>query len=143
MAKNNGRTVLGVRIGLFPRQLNFAHTASAPFHLLPCLQSLLSKRRICNLSVLSQSRITSTRSLAGLLLFCFLSLTWLCGSWESMESSCPIGGCVSAIVKEFRDHEPALSGLSSRWRGVWWLEMASTFVVAILQCCRCSRRNTS
>jgi hypothetical protein len=46
MAKNNGRTVLGVRIGLRYCQMGLREGFQSR-HLLPCLQSLLTESSIC------------------------------------------------------------------------------------------------
>jgi len=85
--KKRGRTVFGVRIGLSPRsQCRCPGPYTFIAHILPRLQSLLSKRSVCkSISVTSMHARRHPGLLGGRLLFVFLPSSRL-GSWLDIEA---------------------------------------------------------
>lgn len=99
--KKRGRTVFGVRMGLLPRcQCRWSSLLALTAHVLPRLQSLLSKRRVCaSVSVASLRAQLPPGLLGGLLLFVFLESSRL-GSWLDIESVASIC-CVCDMLPRY------------------------------------------
>lgn len=115
--KNRGRTVFGVKMGLLPCDQYYCSTARIlGAHILPCLQSLLSKCSVCS-SVNIASLYARQRPglLGGRLLFVFLVSSRL-GSWLDIESLASIC-CVCDILGKsalFRSDERRCKSCSCR-----------------------------
>lgn len=97
MAKNSGRTVFGVRIGLnFLGQLNLGGVVVASLTAMPLIavvgKQYLGGEHDSQPSIHSIPSSAKDSSLAGLLLFVFVLSPCKFGSWELMESSWTIPG---------------------------------------------------
>lgn len=115
--KKRGRTVFGVKIGLLPCGQYCCFTAhTLDVHILPCLQSLLSKCSVCSsVNIASLYAQLHSGLLGGRLLFVFLVFSRL-GSWldiESLGSIC----CVCDMLSKsalFRSDERRCKSCSRR-----------------------------